>query len=35
MKDFEKKEITKIGFIEEIKDLFFANKCQAWNYSSA
>ena len=35
LKDFEKKEITKIGFIEEIKDLFLANKCQAWNYSSA
>ena len=35
LKDFEKKEITKIGFIEEIKDIFFANKCQAWNYSSA
>lgn len=35
LKDFEKKKITKIGFIEEIKELFFANKCQAWNYSSA
>lgn len=33
--DFEKMEITKTGFIEEIKELFFANKCQAWNYSSA
>lgn len=35
LKDFEKKKITKTGFIEEIKELFFANKCQAWNYSSA
>lgn len=33
--DFEKKKITKIGFIEEIKELFFANNCKAWNYSSA
>lgn len=33
--DFEKMEITKIGFIEEIKELFFANKCKAWYYSSA
>lgn len=33
--NFEKMEMTKIGFIEEIKDSFFANRCRAWNYSSA
>ena len=33
--DFEKMEMTKTGFIEEIKELFFKNKCEAWNYSSA
>ena len=33
--DFEKTGITKIGFIDTIKDLFFENKCKAWNYSSA
>lgn len=33
--NFEKMKITKIGFIEEIKELFFANKCRAWYYSSA
>ena len=33
--NFEKMKITKIGFIEEIKELFFANKCKAWYYSSA
>lgn len=33
--NFEKMNITKIGFIEEIKDVFFRNNCNAWNYSSA
>ena len=35
LKDFSKKKITKTGYIEEIKELFFANKCEAWKYSSA
>ena len=27
--------IENEGFIDTIKDLFFENKCKAWNYSSA
>ena len=33
--NFEKMEMTKIGFIEEIKEHFLRNKCVAWSYSSA
>ena len=33
--NFEKMEMTKIGFIEEIKEYFLRNKCIAWSYSSA
>ena len=33
--DFEKMGITKTGFIDRIKELFFEHKCKAWNYSSA
>lgn len=32
--NFEEKKMTKRGFIEEIEEIFFRNKCIAWYYES-
>lgn len=32
--NFEEKKMTKSGFIEEIEEIFFRNKCKAWHYES-